>query len=181
MPRKKSPKKRGPNKSPPAIFKSKLLAKQKALLKEKLTAALTSVQTRSSSSNDCTPELVARLVQEMNSTNCLYCPATGCVKEIHKTNICNPQDVILANNLFCETAAQTSARIEAQTKARADQKVAKVAYVAAGKTALMNKAILDKKRLRIKKALVADADAWINEVSQIIYIINSLNSFCETI
>lgn len=114
MTRKKSttPKKRGNGKIPPAVFKSKLLAKQKALLKSKLTAALTSVQTRGSL-NDFTPQLVTRLVQEMNSTNCLYCPATGCIKDIHKTYICSPQDVILAHNLYCETAAQTSARIEA--------------------------------------------------------------------
>ena len=102
-------KRRGAGKIPPSVFKSKLLVKQKALLASKLTMALSSVQTRGSL-NYFTPELVTRLVQEMNSTKCLYCPATGCIKDVHKTYVCHAQDVVEAHNLYCETAEQKRSR-----------------------------------------------------------------------
>ena len=82
-------------------WKSKLMTKQKDLLKYKLESAL-SAATRSGFGD----LLIERLILDVNTTRCLYCTAAaGCTIKSHRQSLCDRQDVLLAYSLHSESSA----------------------------------------------------------------------------
>lgn len=164
--------------NPDGSYKTKLLGKQKELLKTRLNSRMIqhgAVRTTRSAAQDTamtdatvftlTPAIISSLVLEINAELCLYCIAGAVCK--HKRNICIAQDVIVAFNSLTETAETTRANQAQKIADKANQlRIRRERREVAAQTELTTKIALRTKML-LARAVLEEANDWLTKVSDL--------------
>ena len=152
-------------------WKSKLSAKQKTLVQEKLVGHLNRgvTGTRGMALQTFDNRLANIVVDEVNRTPCLHCKG-ACVNKAHRGAICTVEDVNAAYASYMEPAAEAEAhRVQAAIE-KAREKARAKAQKAAFRVIAKRNELLAKKAARHRKCAerrVRNAGkSWISEVNE---------------